>query len=264
MCDQNSVKRVYVSNPNNPMTAIPSNIGMDSAGNYVAMGPTMNVQKLVGGCSRDGESVVSAAIYDKISKAVSNGGGSAAIVAAENQNSTPTPVRAEVPNKKGGRIQMYQITIDNSTNDEEARIIIGDYAETYALSNTVPALTVDTVISGTFGPASLSQFNKRSGLIPKRVTTVRYDASNESFFAQASVSYFSTGPLNTNHSVSQINLAALVDNTQFNAKIQKDTNNYLFNASTGLDLYVPAGIKVTLTFEIQSEGQGSLMQLVEA
>ncbi len=260
MCE---VKRIYVANPNNPMTAIPTNIGMDGKGNYVGMAPSTNVSKIVGGCARDGETVVSQAVYNGIAKAVSTGNGSASILPAENQNSVATPVRAEVPSKTGGRVQMYQITIDNTAVNAETRVVIGDYAETYALSNTVPAIPVGTVISGTFGPASLSQFNKRSGLLPKRVTAVRYDASTDAFFAQASVSYFQTGPLNSNHSVSQINLAALVNNNQFNPKIQTDENAYLFNASTGFDLYVPANQKVTITFEIQSEAQGSLMQLVE-
>lgn len=259
MCN---TKRVYVANPNNPQTAIPTNLVTDGMGySYQPhTGPT--VQKLTAGCARDGEPVITKAMYEGISSAVKANGGSAAIFAAETQNSVVTPVRAEVPDSSGAPLRLYSITLDNTNVNAETRVILGDYSETYALSNAVPALPAGFLVGGTFGAQSIAQFNKRSGLIPKRVKGIRYDVSDAAVYSQMGVSYFSTGPLNSNHRVDQINLAALVENNQFNPKLQLDDNPYLFNASTGLDIYVPANEKITLTFQIQSEGQGALMQLV--
>ena len=176
-----------------------------------------------------------------------------ALGVAETQNSAPAVFRQETPSgSPSSAASTISITLNN-TGAGAARIILGDGSGIYSAANNIGAIPGTLLIGGTYGANTLTLFNRRTSMLAIRVTKTLISASNELYFAQAQHLSFLCQIGGENINPATIDLSTLNYQNNFVTTQRVDDGNYLFTAASGLDITVPAGMSVTLTFNVQSE-----------
>jgi len=155
----------------------------------------------------------------------------------------------------------YTIILDNTGLGSTADVrYLGDWAQSWILKNPPPAPSPGMTIGGSYGVNSLSHATQRTLAAAWAVASIKATASNVDFFDGSNMAYIDTSPNGSNPTFQQFSLSDLVQNDQFNATIQNVTEPMIFDGISALQISVPANRKVTLNFNIVSEGRGQLMR----
>jgi hypothetical protein len=159
--------------------------------------------------------------------------------------------------------EVYTLVLDNTLGATTARQFIGDYTGTYVLLGNTEATPAGFVIGGTWTTNSKTQFAGRTGFRPWRVSRIQFIASDETFFNLTQTFYFDTKPTSNGPTKDNLVLTSLLSASQYNPKIQWYDQSVRFDGINGLDITVPAGMKVTLQFSIVSEASAGAQVLLD-
>jgi hypothetical protein len=149
--------------------------------------------------------------------------------------------------------EIFTLILNNSGGATQARQIIGDYVATYVLDGNPEVTPAGFLIGGSFGTNSKTQFAGRTMVRPWRVSKNQFIASDETFFNLTNSYYFDPPPSANGPVKDSLALTSLLDASQYNPKIQWYDRSVRFDGINGLDITIPAGMSVTLQFNILSE-----------
>lgn len=186
-----------------------------------------------------------------------------AVLPAEKVNGLPAVVRSEIPDASSGS-ETITLTLENGEATAQ-EILFGDglgiNKEVYSISDKAAGV----VVGGTYGANTLTLYKQIAGGSALRLHgfhIVNTNSGNDStgFFDSGKVELLKAMPTNNSPKRNRFDLQQLVNSNSFKPNIrEKQDFRFILAGYTAMLFTIPAGEKISLTFNLRSYADGYLM-----